>query len=82
MPDQYQIKFLEEGIPQDFIRKIEEESASTNVKILTMLACFSTKREGRAELLRWDILDYILPFQKDKDPVLRLVAQKLIFNLM
>ena len=82
MPDQYQIKFLQELIPQDFIRKIKEESASTNVKILTMLACFSTKREGRAELLRWDILDHILPFQKDKDPILRLVAQKLIFNLM
>ena len=81
-PDMYQIKFLQEFIPQCFIEKIEEESDPTNIKILTMLLCFSSKREGRAELLRWDILSIILPFQKNKDLVLRLVAQKLINNLM
>ena len=62
MPDKYQIKFLKKSIPQTFIFRIEEESAETNIKILQMLACFATKREGRAELLRWDILDIILPF--------------------
>ena len=61
MPDKYQIKFLEAMIPQMFIHKIEEESAATNIKILTMLTCFATKREGRAELLRYDILETILP---------------------
>ena len=62
MPDQYQLMFLQEEIPQDFIVKIQEESAATNIKILTMLNCFATKREGRAELLRWGILEIILPF--------------------
>ena len=62
MPDQYQIRFLQAEIPQLFIFRIEEESVATNVKILTMLTSFATKREGRAELLRWGILDIILPF--------------------
>jgi len=82
MPDKHQIRFLEAHIPQMFIFKIEEESAATNVKILTMLSSFATKREGRGELLRYDILEIVLPFQKNPDPLLRLVVQKLIFNLM
>ena len=61
---------------------IEEESAATNIKILTMLVWFSTRREGRAELLRWGILNIILPLQKHENPVMRLVAHKLIFNLI
>lgn len=61
MPDKYQLNFLELQIPQMFIYKIEEESAATNVKILNMLSSFATKREGRAELLRHDILEIILP---------------------
>jgi len=61
---------------------IEEESASTNIKILAMLACFATKRECRAELLRWDLLNIILPLQKHDDPVLRLAALKLINTLI
>ena len=69
-------------IPQIFIFKIKEESATTNAKILTMLCSFATKREGRAELLRYDILDVILPIQGHSDPVLRFIVQKLIFNLM
>ena len=60
---------------------IQEESAATNVKILAMLACFATKREGRAELLRENILSIVLPLQKHEDHVLRLAALKLINNL-
>lgn len=61
MPDKHMIRFLEADIPQKFIFRIKEESAATNIQILDMLACFATKREGRAELLRWDILDIVLP---------------------
>lgn len=82
MPDKYQINFIKLQIPQMFIYKIEEESAATNVKILNMLSSFATKREGRAELLRHDILDIILPLQKHQEPTLRFAVQKLIFNLI
>lgn len=82
MPDNHLVKFLEEGIPQQFIYMIREESASTNIKILAMLACFATKTECKAELLRWDILDIVLPLQKHDDTILRLGALKLINSLI
>ena len=61
---------------------IGDESAETNIKILSMLACFATKREGRAELLRYDILDIILPLQKHNNYKLRAAANRLIYALI